>query len=293
MSWWQFSLNCLASELGLVEDLMIERGALSICIGDAGDEPIYEPMPGENPVWRESVVTATFDAKTDPETLYRDLADALPPNLTAGLRRSVLREQDWEQAYRVHFKPLRCAPGLWIVPSWCEPPEPGARIIRLDPGLAFGTGAHATTALCLAWLGVNDITGLRVIDYGCGSGILAIAAIKLGAQKVVAVDIDPQALDATESNARINDIDPARLRICLPGAMDCGPADLLVANILARPLIEFAPLFTSLVAHGGRILLSGVLKSQLEDIQLAYRPCFNLDAARTREQWVCIGGKRI
>ncbi len=293
MSWWQFSLVCQASELGLVENLMLERGALSICIGDAGDEPIYEPLPGENPVWNESVVTATFDAESDPEALYQDLADTLPPNLAAGLRRSVLHKQDWEQAYRAHFEPLRCAPGLWIVPSWCEPPEPEASIIRLDPGLAFGTGAHATTALCLAWLGANDIAGLRVIDYGCGSGILAIAALKLGAQQAVAVDIDPQALIATESNARINDIDPARLRICLPGAMDSNPADLLVANILARPLIEFAPLFSGLVAPGGRILLSGVLKSQLEDIQLAYRPCFDLEAARIREQWVCIGGKRI
>ena len=153
MTWWQFSLNCQASELEHIEDLMLELGALSISIGDAGNEPIYEPLPGTTPLWQESILTATFGAEADPEDLHQQISGALPDQMTASLRRHGLQDQDWEQAYKQHFKPIQCAPDLWIVPSWSEPPDPAATVIELDPGLAFGTGSHPTTALCLAWLG--------------------------------------------------------------------------------------------------------------------------------------------
>jgi ribosomal protein L11 methyltransferase len=293
MRWWQFSLNCQASELESVENLMLELDALSISISDAGDEPIYEPLPGTTPLWRESILTATFDAETDHENLYQRIADALPDHLASGLRQHSLQNQDWEQAYKQHFKPIQCAPGLWIVPSWSEPPEPQATVIVLDPGLAFGTGSHPTTALCLAWLAANKPEGMRVIDFGCGSGILAIAAIKLGATGVGAIDIDAQALSACEANVRANEIDPGQVRISTPETMETESVELLMANILAGPLVELAPRFAELVKPGGQILLSGILQSQLNDIQLAYQPWFAMAAPDHREDWVCISGKRI
>jgi ribosomal protein L11 methyltransferase len=293
MAWWQFSLNCQAAELEQVENLMMGLGALSISLSDAGDEPIYEPLPGDNPVWQESIVAATFDGASDHEFLYQQLTSELPDHLAQGVRLKTLQDQDWNQAYKQHFHPLQCAPDLWIVPSWSDPPDPAATIIQLDPGLAFGTGSHPTTALCLAWLGTSDIDYRRVIDYGCGSGILAIAAIKLGAQQVIAVDIDAQALTACHSNMEVNGINSEQIQVMLPGELEESAADLLIANILAGPLVRLAPRFAGLVRPGGQILLSGILKTQLEEIQLAYRPYFNLDPASYREEWVCISGNRL
>ena len=292
MTFWQFSLNCQASELEQVEDFLLELGALSLSISDAGDEPIYEPPPGTTPVWRESVLTATFDTARDPEVLMQQISSALPATLAASLRRHGLEERDWEQAYKKHFRPIQCAPDLWIVPSWSEPPDANATIIELDPGLAFGTGSHPTTALCLAWLAANPPRGRRVIDYGCGSGILAIAALKLGASAVVAVDIDEQALNASEANLRANRIDPDRVRVSDPRDMDSTPADLLIANILAGPLVQLAPRFAALVRPAGQILLSGILKSQLDEIQSAYAPAFRLAEPRRRDDWICLDGQR-
>ena len=293
MAWWQFSLNCQASELEQVENLMMGLGAVSISLSDAGDEPIYEPLPGDNPVWQESIVAATFDGASDHEFLYQQLTSELPDHLAHGVRLKTLQDQDWNQAYKQHFHPLQCAPDLWIVPSWSEPPDPAATIIQLDPGLAFGTGSHPTTALCLAWLGTNDIDDRRVIDFGCGSGILAIAAIKLGARQVIAVDIDAQALTACHSNMEVNGINSEQIQVMPPEALDESAVDLLIANILAGPLVRLASRFAELVKPGGQILLSGILKTQLEDIQLAYRPYFNLDPASYRDDWVCVSGNRL
>ncbi len=293
MTWWQFSLNCQASELEQIEGLMQDLGALSLSLADAGDEPIYEPLPGATPTWQESIVTATFDAVTGPEVLYQQISAALPGHLVSSLRQHSLQEQDWVQAYKQHFHPIQCAPDLWIVPSWSDPPDPQATIIELDPGLAFGTGSHPTTALCLGWLAANRPDGMRVIDYGCGSGILAIAALKLGATWVSAIDIDAQALSASEANLSVNGIASDRISLSQPETMDRSPADLLIANILAGPLVELAPVFGDLMKPEGLILLSGILKSQLEDIQLAYRPYFRLNAVQSREDWVCISGQKI
>ncbi len=293
MSWWQFSLDCRAGDLEPVEELMQALGALSISIRDAADEqPIYEPPPGSEPVWESSVLTATFDAGLDPDELQQSIADGLPAGLAASLRRGSLREQDWERAYRQHFEPVECAPGLWIVPSWLEPPEPRATVIRLDPGLAFGTGGHPTTALCLEWLASRELAGLDVIDYGCGSGILAIAAALRGAARVTAVDIDPQALAACAANLERNGIAAERVLVGEPGT-PLAAGDLLVANILAGPLVEFAPRFAELVRAGGKILLSGILRPQLEAIIAAYEPRFELEPATQRGDWVCIGGSKI
>ena len=292
MTWWQFSLRCPAAELDQVEALLQDLGALSISLADARDDPIYEPLPGNMPVWPESIVTGTFDAALDPERLQQDIRLALPENLAASLRQDRLQEQDWEHAYRQHFRPLKCAPGLWILPSWCDPPDPGATLVRLDPGMAFGTGWHATTAMCLSWLAEQSLAGSEFIDYGCGSGILAIAACKLGAQRIRAVDIDPQALSACAENLRVNRVEPERVDLCAPADLEDTPADLLVANILAGPLIELAPRFTALVKPGGQIFLSGILKSQVNGIQSAYRSGFALDSPCYRDDWGGLGGTR-
>ena len=293
MTWWQFSLGCDSSEIEIVETIMLEQGALSISLADAGDDPIYEPLPGSNPLWRNTVLTATFDADADPDALWQRLSALLPRHLAGGLRRGGLEDLDWTQAYKQHFQPMQCAPGLWIVPSWCEAPEPQAVNIRLDPGLAFGTGTHPTTFMCLAWLAARDLRGCSVIDYGCGSGILAIAACLLGAESARAVDIDPQALEACRANLAVNGIETGRVRVSRPEAMGAAPAEVLVANILAGPLQDFAGEFARLVVDGGHIALSGILKSQRDAVQSAYRPWFELDSVHEREDWVCLGGRRL
>ncbi|MEM7563894.1 MAG: 50S ribosomal protein L11 methyltransferase [Pseudomonadota bacterium] len=293
MAWWQFSLNCQSGELEQIEDLLLEAGALSLSLSDAGDEPIYEPLPGNTPVWSESVVTATFASEIDAESIFQQLSLALPAHLVPGLRQHQLQDQDWDQVYKEHLKPIQCAETLWIVPSWLEPPDHSATNIRLDPGVAFGTGGHATTALCLGWLAENPPHGLEVIDYGCGSGILAIAACKLGATQVIATDIDPQALTASRSNQKMNHIPNDQMATLMPNEMPERKTDLLIANILAGPLIDLSSRFATMVKPGGQILLSGILKTQLKEIQSAYMPFFELDSARPREDWISISGERI
>ncbi len=292
MAWWRVSLTCPAARLDAVEALLLELGAESLSLADAGDEPIYEPLPGDAPVWRESIVSALFDDRADPEALQIELERALPFGLAGGVRRERLDDDDWEQACRRHFQPLQIASSLWIVPSWCEPPEPDAIVIRLDPGLAFGTGAHPTTAMCLEWLVANPPAGDSVVDYGCGSGILAIAAQRLGASSVTGVDIDPQALAASAANLAANGIAGDAVRLCPPEGLPSARVGLLIANIVAAPLIELAPRFACRVRPGGRILLSGILKGQLDEIQSAYAPAFRLAEPRRRDDWICLHGQR-
>ncbi len=292
MAWWRVSLNCPAARLDAVEALLLELGAESLSLADAGDEPIYEPLPGVAPVWRESIVSALFDDRADPAALQSELERALPGELAAGIRRERLEDADWEQACRRHFRPIEISASLWIVPSWCDPPDPDAVAIRLDPGLAFGTGSHPTTALCLEWLAANPPTGASVVDYGCGSGILAIVACRLGAARVTGVDIDPQALAASAANLTANGIARDRVRLCLPGELPPAPVDLLMANIVAAPLLELAPQFARRIRPRGRILLSGILKSQVDEIQSVYARSFRLAAPRVRGEWVCLDGRR-
>ena len=292
MTWQQLHLTCQSADLDEVEALLMDLGALSISLGDAGDNPIYEPMPGDSPVWHESTVSATFGEDCDAEQLEQMLMARLPAGLAQSVTRGSFQDRDWQQAYRQHFKPLRCGSNLWIVPSWLEPPDPAATNLRLDPGLAFGTGGHPTTALCLGWLAQQDLQGLELVDYGCGSGILAIAGIMLGAKQVLAVDIDEQALSACRSNMTMNSIPRQRIRVCLPQATGKVTADLLMANILAGPLVDLAPHLAGMVRPGGKILLSGILNSQLHEIQSAYGTFFELDPAQEREEWICISGSK-
>jgi len=292
MAWWQLSVQCGKDELEQTEDSLLAVGAICITLSDAEDNPIYEPLPGDSPVWNNSVVTGMFEQDQQLESLYDRLLQLLPDHLVATARKSILEDEDWERVHLQHFSPIRYTDNLWVVPSWLMPPDPSAVNIRLDPGLAFGTGSHPTTGLCLAWLGERNFQNQSIIDYGCGSGILAIAACKLGAKRVFAVDIDPQALDASTENALRNDIEPDRLLICLPQQLEFSEADLLVANILSGPLIELAPRFASLVKPGGKILLSGILEDQVNDVKLAYQPGFEMHPENDREGWIAVSGTR-
>jgi ribosomal protein L11 methyltransferase len=292
MAWWQLSVQSSAAELEQTEDSLLELGAVAITLSDAKDEPLYEPLPGDTPIWQHSIVTGLFTQERSLEALYDGLIQRLPEHQIHTVKKTVVDDQDWSRVHLKYFKRIQCAEKLWVVPSWHEAPDPSAVNIQLDPGLAFGTGGHATTALCLSWLGEHDIQNQSVIDYGCGSGILAIAAFKLGASELKSVDIDPQALVASKENARRNNIDPALLNITLPEDFKSEPVDLLIANILSGPLVRFAPKFSGLVKPGGQILLSGILQTQTNDIEKAYLPYFDLDPICIKEDWIRVSGTR-
>lgn len=293
MPWWQISVSCEAAELELVESLLLSQGAQSISISDARDEPIFEPLPGETPLWSHSIITGLFAGDHTAEDLMQSLGSTLPTHLVTSLLSQRLEEEDWQNSYQDHFNPIQVSRHLWIVPSWHTPPQPDAVNITLDPGMAFGTGSHPTTWLCLSWLGDHPVHGLDVIDFGCGSGILAIAAAKLGAHQVQAVDIDHQAILATRENCRINQIDSKQIKIGEPQQLEDQPVDLLIANILCQPLIDLHDQLTELVKPGGKILLSGILKEQVDTLQSVYQSSFQLDPVQSRDDWARLTGTRI
>ncbi len=292
MSWWQLSIHCNKGELSQTENILLDLGAQSLTIGDAADEPIYEPLPGETPLWSDLIITALYDQSNTLEALYDELVKHLTANQISSIRKQALEDQIWERAYLDQFKPLKFGKNLWVCPSWHQPPDSEACNIILDPGIAFGTGTHPTTALCLEFLDHNPPLNKSVLDYGCGSGILAIAAYKLGASLVSCIDIDPQAIEATRNNAQRNNISPGQLNISLPGRQELERVEYLMANILSGPLIDLEPMFAKITAPGGQILLSGILQNQVEALINAYRLHFTLDTVRILDDWCRITGIR-
>jgi ribosomal protein L11 methyltransferase len=291
VSWLQLILHCERPAVAAAEDALLAAGAEAVTLADQADQPVFEPAVGETPLWDRVQVIGLFSADTDSAALLATLSAAL--GTLPDHRLEILEDQDWSRAWTSHYQPMRFGQRLWICPSWTPPPEPGAVNVLLDPGLAFGTGTHPTTALCLTWLDQQTLRGKTVIDYGCGSGILAIAALLLGAERALAVDNDPQALAATRDNARRNGIADARLITCLPGDVDATwRADITVANILAGPLIALAPRLAALTAANGRLALSGLLASQAETVAGAYRPHFAMQSPTQREEWVLLSGDR-
>ena len=291
MPWLQLRLAITPEQAERYEDALLGVGAVSVTFMDAEDQPIFEPDLGTTPLWTHTHLLALFEADVDEDNLLAHLV-----LLTGGelpdhqLER--IEDQDWERSWMDNFHPMRFGRRLWIVPSWHSAPEPEAVNLLLDPGLAFGTGTHPTTALCLEWLDGQDLDGLHLIDFGCGSGILAIAGLLLGAARATGTDIDPQALEASRDNAERNHIAADRLALHLPEAMPPTAAPVLVANILAGPLVELAPQLTSLVQPGGRIALSGILAEQAEDVRRAYANSFDLDPTAEKDGWVRISGVR-
>jgi len=289
MSWLQVRLALTPAQAETYEDLMLELGAVSVTFMDAEDQPIFEPDLGTTPLWSQTHLLALFEGDTDAAALEQRV-QLLANGLVYEVER--LEDQEWERSWMDNFQPMRFGQRLWIVPSWHEAPEPEAVNLLLDPGLAFGTGTHPTTSLCLRWLDGEPVQGLQVLDFGCGSGILAIAALLLGAEHAVGTDIDVQALEASRENANRNGIDPARFPLYLPADLPGEPADVVVANILAGPLVGLAEQITRLTRIGGRLALSGILAEQAEDVRAAYAGCFDLEPTATLDGWVRISGTR-
>ena len=275
-----------------LSDALTAVGAASVTLQDAADQPLLEPGVGETPVWDKVIVTALFDAETNTDNIIQHLQQRLAPRDLPAYQLSPLEDKAWEREWMKHFHPMRFGQRTWICPSWQPPPDPRATNIFLDPGLAFGTGTHPTTALCLEWLDRHIQGGELVIDYGCGSGILAIGALKLGAREVWAVDNDPQALVATRENARKNHIGQ-ELRILYSDKPLTVEADVLLANILANPLISLAPLFAQRVKSGGIAVLSGILQEQQSAVLNAYRGNFELLSSAQNEDWIRLELKRF
>ncbi len=290
MAWLQLKIAITPEQAANYEDILLDCGAVSVTFMDAEDQPIFEPELGTTPLWKNTHLLALFEGDTSADQLLFSLVQTLGELPEYELE--ILADQDWERSWMDNFKPLCFGKRLWIVPSWCDAPDPNAVNLLLDPGLAFGTGTHPTTALCLEWLDHYMPEGIDVIDFGCGSGILAIASLLLGANKVVATDIDKQALEATIENAKRNHIPAKSLETYLPEKMPDVTADILLANILAGPLVTLAPQLAMLTRPNGWICLSGILEEQAVEVCNAYEAYFNLSPVVVKEGWVRITGQR-
>ncbi|MGL5343750.1 MAG: 50S ribosomal protein L11 methyltransferase [Plesiomonas sp.] len=290
MPWIQLKLNTTGAQAEAIGDLLMDCGSVSVTFMDSHDTPVFEPLPGETRLWGDTDVMGLFDAEMNMADVMQQLTTSplLPADFVHKIEQ--LEDKDWEREWMDNFHPMQFGRRLWICPSWRDIPEPDAVNVMLDPGLAFGTGTHPTTALCLEWLDGLDLEGKTIIDFGCGSGILAIAALKLGAARAIGIDIDPQAITASRDNAQRNGVSE-RLELYLPHDQ---PADLqgdvVVANILAGPLRELAPLISVLPKAGGHLGLSGILESQAKSVADAYRAQFALDPIAEREEWCRITG---
>ncbi|USD37981.1 MULTISPECIES: 50S ribosomal protein L11 methyltransferase [Ferrimonas] len=290
MPWIQIRINTSGEQAETIGDHLTETGAVSVTFVDAQDTPVFEPMPGETRLWGDTDVIGLYDAITDMKQIVALLEQQ--PELGQGFTHKVeaLEDKDWEREWMDNFKPMQFGKRLWICPSWHEAPEPEAVNVLLDPGLAFGTGTHPTTALCLEWLDGLEMADKQVVDFGCGSGILAVAALKLGAKHCVGIDIDPQALTASNDNASRNGVSD-RLSLYLPKDQPQQvQADVLIANILAGPLRELAPVIAALVKPGGKLALSGLLQEQNDDLRKIYSQWFELDDTAFMEDWCRISG---
>lgn len=291
MAWLQAHLVTDKSKAPLVELLFEGLGALSVTLSDAGDEPLLEPPPGEMHLWQATRVTGLFPGDTDADTLRARINQHLNAEYSRHLNLEVLEDRAWERVWLERYKPMKFGKRLWVCPRGYESPDEQAVVVSLDPGLAFGTGTHPTTALCLEWLEQQVVPGSSLIDYGCGSGILAVAALKLGAAPVTGVDYDPQALTASRQNSENNEV-AGSISLYLPEDCPAVPQDFLIANILAGPLIDLAPRFAELVRQSGHIALSGILESQAEEVRNAYRPYFKMTEFRQQDEWCLLGGRR-
>lgn len=287
MPWQELTFEVSPTEADALSELLSDAGAASVTFKDSADTPIYEPAPDASELWADTCVVGLFDADTNFERVLASIQQVprfakLPP-----YRIAALKEQQWERLWMDTFKPMRFGERLWICPTETPPPEPDALNIMLDPGLAFGTGTHPTTALCLTWIDQNDLSGHTVCDYGCGSGVLAIGAALCGATSIEAVDIDPQALIATQSNAAQNGVS-ALISTTLPSEVGekCATVDCLLANILANPLMALAGDFATRVKPRGTLVLSGILSEQAADVCLAYEKWFKFLPVTENEGWV-------
>ncbi|GED21829.1 50S ribosomal protein L11 methyltransferase [Halomonas halmophila] len=302
MPWLQLKAHVAPEHAELLEELLLNEGATAITLQDAQDEPLFEPELGTTPLWNETVLTGLYDDLEGLASMLERLAaawaEAMPDEPCPKIEHELLADRDWEREWMADFEPLRMGERLWIVPSWHQAPDPQAVNLQLDPGLAFGTGTHPTTALCLAWLDAlavdGEIAERELLDVGCGSGILAVAGLKLGARHATGTDIDPQALTASRDNGERNGIEAHALRLEYPEALESSASyPIVVANILAGPLTELADDIARRVAPGGRLALSGILETQAEEVLAAYSARgLMMDEPEVHEGWVRLTGQR-
>ena len=299
MSWLQISINTTKDHAELAEDCLFTAGAQTVTLTDAADQPILEPGPDETPVWNSVIVTGLFNFDSNQQSLLDEINHNLA-DISYSCTTEILEDQNWTRAWMEHFHAMQFGERLWVCPLHIEPPEPEAINLRLDPGLAFGTGTHPTTSLCLRWLdqniGLNRKAQENILDYGCGSGILAIAACMLGVNHADGVDIDPQALTATHDNADTNMVNE-KIKTFLPDEYQNRHSDtqynIVVANILSGPLAELAPMLAEHTKTSGDIVLSGILREQAESVRHAYCAFFEMDAPVYEEDWVLLHGVKI
>lgn len=292
MAWLQITLHVRAEQTEAASEALEDMGAIAVTLQDAAGEIVIETHWEPTQLWSTVCLSALMPEETDVGAVQALLTQRLETTQALAIRTERVDDQDWAHAWKQHYKPIHMGGQLWIVPSWCQAPEPNAVNVVLDPGMAFGTGDHPTTALCLAWLAAQDLSGKVVLDYGCGSGILAIAALKLGARLAYAVDLDEQALTVTRENAERNGV-AEHMRISLPAALpEDHQADIVMANILARALIELASVLTRHTKPGGGLVLSGLLPEQGDMVLSHYRTSFHLTTQES-QNWISLAGTRL
>jgi len=289
MAWHQISVITNENTALKLADFFSHLGAVSVTYMDAEDEPVYEPAIGETKIWSNTEVIALYEMDADPALIKSLVFTRFEKDGLHNWRDEHIEDQEWERAWMEYYKPMKFADKLWVCPTDQEQVEAGTVCLTLDPGLAFGTGTHPTTALCLEWLASHDLSGKTVIDYGCGSGILAVAAILLGAKIAHAVDIDEQALTATRDNALKNNVQD-KIVCYLPEQFSPIQADLVLANILAKPLIDLSGQICTLLVSGGQLVLSGILQDQADSVMTAYQEQISFNPPTQQEDWIRLDG---
>ena len=289
MAWHQISVITQENIAPQLADFFSDLGAVSVTYMDAEDEPVYEPAIGETKIWSNTQVIALYELDADPELIKSQVYKQFNHDDLHDWVYEAIADQEWERAWMEYYKPMKFADRLWVCPTDQEQVESGTVCLTLDPGLAFGTGTHPTTALCLEWLASHELSAKTVIDYGCGSGILAVASVLLGAKVAHAVDIDPQAITATESNALKNKVED-KIKTYLPEQFTPFQANIVLANILAKPLIDMAEQICALVVSGGSLVLSGILHEQAESVINAYQREIIFSPLVQQEDWIRLDG---
>ena len=292
MPWIQLRVTTTEEKAEQVSDMLMGWGAQAVSFLDAHDTPIYEPMPGEVIYWTNTVVVGLFDAEHPMDKVLKQLEQVSFFKQGVEYKLEQLEDKDWEREWMDNFHPIKFGNRLWVCPSWRDIPDPAAVNVMLDPGLAFGTGTHPTTALCMQWLDATIQPEQTVVDFGCGSGILGIAALKLGAKRVIGVDIDPQAIEASTANAKRNHVE-GQIELYLPQNQPQDfQADVVVANILAGPLAELKNIISAYVKPGGKLALSGILESQAQSVIDAYSDEFSFDPIAVQDEWVRLSARK-
>ncbi len=289
MPWLELTFETTSKHADILSDALSEVGAAAVTLTDAKDQPIFEPRPGAVDIWPDTNITGLFESGEDIDAILEQLKKQLGE--VPRYRVSPLEDRDWIRAWMDDYRPMKFGKNLYVVPLTMDPPNPNAVNLRLDPGLAFGTGTHPTTALCLEWLDHQDLTGKTIIDYGCGSGVLAVAALLLGADRAIGIDNDPQALIATRSNAQVNQV-AERMEVYLPDDAPDSQGDVLIANILASPLISLAPNIYGRMKPHATFALSGILEPQAKQVIDAYTEHCQFDPNTEKQGWMRLSGTR-